>query len=90
MIFQAVSRAEEEAVRSNAPLPDNGFFSASLDKDLSFCIIERERVMAYTAAEHMEDGIVNISAFHSGFEDRRIIMKSSLSRGPADNSHEKK
>ena len=71
---EALKSAQQEAALSGAPLPENGLCSKPVDKSISFCITGHGRVVAYTAAELVEEGIINLSAIFSQIDDRRVTM----------------
>ena len=71
---QILDLAEKEARLEGYPLPELGFHSPAVNRDLSFCIQEYGKVVAYTVAEHVDEGIVNLAALHSSLSDRKITM----------------
>ena len=71
---KVLSVASNQFRKESNPLPDGGFLSEKVDRNLSYCVFMNGRISAYIAINNKENGYVEIPALWSSLQDPKALM----------------
>ncbi len=69
-----IRAASNMGIEKGYPMPEGGLMSASIDPNMSFCVLKKEAMSAYVAVEPIDQEMVKVSALWSEVPDPRELI----------------